>query len=165
MSLTHSGLMAIMLNAASVPLDKLQWIGHIVGAEGIKVDPAKTDTVRSWPTPKNASHVRSFLGQANYFRKFIKDFAKIAHPLTELTRKDTTWAWTDKCQQAFDRLKDALTSTPNPEFSQPFEVSTDASGYGLGAVLSQNGHPVAFESRELTPAERNYTTTEQEHWV
>jgi hypothetical protein len=104
---------------------ELQWLGHIVGAEGIKVDPAKTDTVRSWPTPKNASHVCSFLGLANYFRKFIKDFANIAQP--ELTRKDTIWAWTDKCQQAFNRLKDALTSAPVlklPDFSQPFEVST-----------------------------------------
>jgi hypothetical protein len=90
----------------------------------------------------------------------------LRHNCTSLsTTKDTTWAWTDKCQQAFDRLKDALTSEPvlkQPDFSQHFEVSTDASGYGLGAALSQNGHPVAFESRKLTPAERIYTTTDQE---
>jgi hypothetical protein len=89
---------------------ELEFLGHIVGAEGIKVDPRKTETVRQWPTPKNVSHVRSFLGLANYFRKFIKDFAKIAYPMTELTKKDTPWTWTDNCQTAFDRLKDALTS-------------------------------------------------------
>jgi hypothetical protein len=133
------------------------------------VDPGKTETVReSLAHPQNRKPHTLVLGLAKYFRKFTKDFAKIAHPSTELTKKDTAWVWTNDCQQAFDRLKHALTSAPVlklPDFSQPSEVSTDASGFGLGAVLSQGGHPVAFESRKLTPAERNYTTTDKKCWV
>lgn len=109
--------------------------------------------------------VRSFLGLANYFRKFIQGYAKLASPLTDLTKKTSEFIWLNACQEAFDGIKWALTHAPvlrSPKPEEPFEVVSDASLQGLGAVLLQESQPVAFESRKLSPAERNYTTTEQE---
>jgi len=125
--------------------------------------------IQNWPTPSNATQVRSFLGLANYYRRFIQDFAHIAAPLNELTRKDQTFVWLPRHQAAFDRLKAALTSAPVlalPDFTRPFEIHTDASGVAIGAVLSQEAEqgsrPIAYFSATLTPAERNYATYDQE---
>ena len=109
--------------------------------------------------------MRSFLGLTNYFRKFVKGYSPMTAPLSNLLRKNVPWLWSDSCQEAFDDLKTALTSAPVlalPKAGVPFEVISDASGFGLGAILQQDGRPVAFESRKLLPAEENYTTTEQE---
>ena len=109
--------------------------------------------------------VRSFLGLCNYFRKFIDHYSGIAVPLTNLTRKSVGWNWTGKCQDSFEKLKRSLIEAPllrTPDESKPYDVVTDASDLGLGAVLLQEGHPVAFESRKLNSAELNYTVTEKE---
>ena len=149
-------------------LQQIEFLGHIVSGEGIRVDPRKIQVVQDWPVPKSVQEVRSFLGLANYFRRFVHAFATIARPLQRLTCKDVKWGpqtWDDKCQQAFDLLRQKLTTAPLlalPDFSKPFEVIADASDYALGAILMQDGRPVAFESRKFTPAEVNYHTTEKE---
>ena len=142
-----------------------RFLGHVVSAEGIRPDPKKVASVQEWPVPKNVHDVRSFMGLVNYFRKFIKDFATLAAPLTDLTRAKHLWAWTDRCEQVFLALKHCLTDAPllvSPDVSKPYEVVTDASTVGIGAVLLQDNRPIAFESRKLSNAEKNYHTTEQE---
>ena len=144
---------------------EIQYLGHIVSAQGIRPDPRKVSAVQSWPVPQNLHDIRSFLGLCNYFRKFMDHYSSVAHPLTNLTKKSVGWSWTGRCQDAFEKLKALLTAAPllrTPDESKPYEVVTDASDLGLGAVLLQDGHPVAFESRKINFAELNYTTTEKE---
>jgi RNase H-like domain found in reverse transcriptase/Reverse transcriptase (RNA-dependent DNA polymerase)/Integrase zinc binding domain/Chromo (CHRromatin Organisation MOdifier) domain/Retroviral aspartyl protease len=145
--------------------DNLLYLGHVVDKEGVKVDPGKIAAVTTWPPPKDLQQLRSFLGFANYFRKFIQGYSQMVLPLTDLTRKSVHYAWTPKCQAAFDGVRMALTNAPTlvlADETKAFEVVTDASGFALGAVLLQNGRPIAFESRKMNAAERNYPVTEQE---
>ena len=148
---------------------EVEFLGHIVSAKGIAVDPKKVQVVKDWPRPTNTKELRSFLGLANYFRKFIQGYSKLVAPLTKLTQDGTNWKdpdiWSSACQDAFDAVKRCLTEAPvlaAPDFTKPFEVVCDASVSALGAVLLQEGRPVAFESKKLTSAEYNYSTTEQE---
>lgn len=149
--------------------DKMEFLGHVVSGEGITVDPKKIATVHDWPVPKNIKELRSFLGFANYYRRFVKDFSKLAGPLTTLTRKDEIYRWTADEQEAFEKLKVALTTTPvliPPNQYLPFRITCDASDYAIGAVLShitpEGDQPIAYESRKLSVAERNYATHEKE---
>jgi hypothetical protein len=145
--------------------EEIHFLGHIVNSEGIRPDPKKVEVVPNWPVPKNVHEVCSFLGLANYFCKFISHFLKVAAPLTNLTKKFHVWAWTGKCQDAFEKLKHLLTEAPllrTPNESKTYREVTDASDIGLGGVLLQEGHPIAYESRKLNSAEQNYTTTERE---
>lgn len=146
-------------------------LGHIVCAEGILPDPDKIRAVAEFPTPTSVRDVRSFLGLCSYFRRFIRGFADVAEPLTSLLAKDHRFTWTPTAAATFDRLKTLLTSAPvlrHFDPSAPTELHTDASGTGIGAVLAQRfpnapmENPVAFASRTLTKAERNYSTTEKE---
>jgi hypothetical protein len=144
---------------------EVAFLGHRVGADGIKVDPDKVKAVESWPTPETQTHVRSFLGLANYFRRFLNGYASVVRPLNELLKKDVTWCWTSACEAAFQAVKAALVSAPilrAPDENKPYEIVCDASGFGLGAVLLQDGHPVAFESRALTKPEIKYHATDRE---
>ena len=144
---------------------ELKFLGHIVGRDGLKVDPAKTAALRDMAPPTDVSALRSFLGLANYFRRFLKDYAKRVAPLTSLTGAKAVWRWGSAEQEAFDWVKQALTDPPTlaaPDFRKPFTVTVDASIVGIGATLEQEGRPVAYESRKLSPAERNYITTDQE---
>jgi hypothetical protein len=154
---------------------EVHYLGHVISADGIKVDPNKTKAVHTWPVPKTLKQLRSFLGFANYFRKFIQGYSRLVTPLTDLTKgaankfQNITHLWTDHCQASFDDVKHALTHAPvlaMPDLNKPFEVVADARGDqhsgALGAVLLQDGHPVAYESRKLSSAEVRYTTTEQE---
>ena len=144
---------------------ELLYLGHIVGAYGIRVDPAKIAAVSSWPVPKDLHEMRSFLGLTNYFRKFVQGYATRCRPLTNLTRKSVPFVWTAECNAAFNGLKQDLTTAPvlaSPDNSKPFEVVTDSCQWSIGAVLMQEGRPVAYESRKMIPAELNYTVTEQE---
>ena len=149
-------------------MKEIEFLGHIVSGEGIKVDPRKVQVVQDWPVPNSVQAVRSFLGLANYFRRFIHAFATIARPLQWLTRKELKWSaatWTDECQTAFELLKAKLTSAPLlalPDFSKPFEIIADASDFALGAILIQEGHPIAFESRKFTDPESRYHAGEKE---
>ena len=149
---------------------ELAFLGHIISKEGIRTDPAKIDKVRDFPQPKNLTQLRGFLGLASYYRRFIKDFYKIANPLNKLLRKNTSFNWTDTQQQAFDHLKNCLISSPiltYPKWDCPFLLFTNASTFAFGAVLSQkdeegNERVVAYASRSLLPTEKNYTATELE---
>ena len=128
------------------------------------MDPGKVAAVRDWPTPKNLKEVRGFIGFANFYRRFIKDFAKLARPLHNLTKKEVPFHWDQEQQKAFDDLKTAFTTAPilrlwNPEL--PTKVEVDASGFATGGVILQqqedeHWRPVAFQSSSMNDAERNY---------
>jgi hypothetical protein len=138
---------------SSFAQSEIRYLGHIVDKQGIRPDPKKVEAVQTWPVPKNVHDVRSFLGLVNYFRKFIEHYSEIAVPLTNLTKKSHPWVWNGRCQDAFEMLKQKLIEAPLRRTSDerlPYEVVTDASDLGLGGVLLQEGHPVAFESRKLT---------------
>ena len=146
----------------------IDFLGHVVSAEGISVDPKKIEAIKSWPIPNGVPDVRSFLGLANYYRKFVHDHAAIAAPLTSLLQKERKFKWTQEADDAFNKLKEALTSTPILRIadpSLPFLVTTDASDLAIGAVLTQNDgqgeRPIAYESRKLSPAKLNYPTHEK----
>jgi transposase InsO family protein len=148
---------------------ELLFVGHIVSQGTIRPDPSKLAAVTDWPVPTNATGVKSFLGFTNYYHKFIKGFALMARPLYALTRKGQPFEWTQAAQAAFVQLKEALLSAPclyAPDFKLPFTLHTDASGDGISGVLSQvvtgEEHPVAFISRQLNKAERNYSASEWE---
>lgn len=144
---------------------ELEYLGHIVTAEGVKPNPKKLEAVSNFKQPRNPTDIKSFLRLAGYYRKFIRNFSKIAKPLTELTKKETPFHWTDKTQEAFQTLKDKLCSSPVlkfPDYAKQFTLTTDASNEGIGAILSQDGHPCCYISRTLNPPERNYSTTEKE---
>ena len=130
----------------------MRFLGHVVSENAIVVDPAKVAMVQDWSTPKNATDIRSFLGLAGYYRKFIQDFSKIAAPLTQLTKKNQAFVWDEKCENAFKNLKEKLTCAPVlviPKGNEEMTVYTDACGTGLGAVLMQGGRVVAYASRQL----------------
>ena len=149
---------------------QVEYLGHVVSADGVRMDPRKTSAVRNWPAPTNLQELRKFLGLTNYFRKFIERYSIITAPLTNLTRKGAfvlPTAWTSECQQAFDTLKRSVTDDiilrfPDYSLSFQVEVVTDASLYGTGAVLLQQGRPIAFTSKKFSGAETRYTTGEQE---
>ncbi len=133
---------------------------------------SKLSAVENFPVPATKKQVRAFLGLTGYYRRFIPDYATVAVPLTNLTKKVTPnrIPWNERCDRAFQELKRHLCSDPilqNPDFAKPFVVQTDASDYGVGAVLSQrdsNGsdHPIAYFSRKLLPREQRYSTVEKE---
>lgn len=153
------------LSKCSFLQTELEYLGHLVGADGVRVNPKKVQAVQEFPRPTNVSELRAFLGLSNYFRKFIQNYADTAHPLTAQTGKNSILTWDSACDRAFNGIKDRLTKAPVlalPDPDKTFVVETDASVIGIGAVLMQDGRPVAYESRKLIPAERNYTTTEQE---
>ncbi|KAG5549470.1 hypothetical protein RHGRI_014717 [Rhododendron griersonianum] len=144
-------------------------LGHIVSSKGIEVDKAKIDLIRKLPTPKSVRDVRSFLGHAGFYRRFIKNFSAISRPLCQLLAKDARFVWSDKCEEAFQELKRSLTTPPivqSPDWSLPFELMCDASDYAVGAVLGQrrgkDPFVVYYASKTLNEAQMNYTTTEKE---
>ncbi|KAJ9566605.1 hypothetical protein OSB04_002571 [Centaurea solstitialis] len=146
-------------------LKEVQFLGHIVTQEGIKVDPAKIEAIKDWESPKSPSEVRSFLGLAGYYRRFIEHFSAIATPLTALTKKDVKFEWTSTCEYAFNKLKGKLTSAPIltlPNGTDGFVVYCDASKLGLGCVLMQDGNVIAYASRKLKVHELNYPTHDME---
>ena len=141
----------------------VQFLGHVVSTEGLLPDPSKTAKVEQWPVPTSVKETQQFLGLASYYQRFIKNFAMVAGPLHKLTEKKTPFQWTNQCQEAFEKLKSQLVSAPIltlPNWSKPFILDTDASDNGIGAVLSQmhdgKEHVIAYASRVLTKAERNY---------
>jgi len=147
---------------------KCLYLGHVIGGGQVSLEEAKVKAVTDYPVPTSKKAVRSFLGLTGYYRKFIPDFASIASPLTDLTRKNqpATVQWTKECDVAFKTLKARISTHPvlaSPDFSKGFVLLTDASGHGVGAVLTQldsnrNEHPVAFFSKKLLPREEKYET-------
>ena len=148
------------------------YLWHVVGKGTVRLESSKIEAIKRMPVPRTKKGVRQFLGLAGYYRRFIRDFATIATPLTELTRKSAPQEvkWSLQAQEAFDTLKAKIASSPVlmcPDMSRMFTLQTDTSDYGIGAVLSQTGedgeeHPVAFFSQKLLPRERRYSTIEKE---
>ena len=145
------------------------FLGHIVNSQGIKCDPQKIESVKNWPVPSSVSEVRSFLGLAGYYRRFIPSFSSIATPLTRLTRKGKRFKWSDACQEAFENLKEKLITAPvlsYPDRDSVFVLDTDASDTGIGAVLSQiqNGEEkvISYASKTLSRSQEKYCTTYKE---
>ena len=116
----------------------MKYLGHLISANGVRLDPEKVEKVKEWPGPTTLQDVRSFLGPANYFRKSMQGYSQMVSPLTDLTRTHEAWKWTDECIEAFEKVNYSLTHAPvlqMPEFSKPFEVIADASKFALGGVL------------------------------
>ena len=151
-------------------MKSITFLGSVISSDGLSPDPAKTAAIKDFPKPNNATDVRSFLGLTNYYCRFIKDFAMIAAPLNDLTRKDIKFAWTSSHEAAFNKLKMVLASAPmlaHPKYDDAiFIVTTDASDIGMGAILSlqqqSDERPVAFASKAFNAAEKNYSATEKE---
>jgi hypothetical protein len=143
---------------------EVEFLGYIIGRDGIKRSQEKVETVLNWKYPSSLVEVQSFLGFANFYRRIVRDYSRVARPSTELTKGEArNWKWTAEAQQAFNELKSRFTTAPilahfDPQ--KPVIIETDASDFALGAVLSQLDrenrlHPVAFHSRKFTPAEIN----------
>lgn len=146
-------------------MTEIVYLGHKCSESGIQPDERLIKTIQNYPRPKTVKQIQSFLGLANYYRKFIKGFSNIAAPMNNLLKKDTKFLWTEKCEEAFENLKMALTSPPVlafPDFDKGFDVICDASGYSLGAILEQEGRVVYYASRTLNDAERKYSATQRE---
>ncbi|GJW74310.1 putative nucleotidyltransferase, ribonuclease H [Tanacetum coccineum] len=146
-------------------LQQVAFLGHIVSADGIIMDPSKVEAITKWPRPTTVTEVRSFLGLAGYYRHFIEGFSRLALPLTQLMRKGEKFVWTDEGQDSFEELKWRLVSAPIltlPSGSGGFQIYSDASKKGLGCVLMQHGKVIAYASRKLKPYEVNYPTHDLE---
>jgi hypothetical protein len=162
-----------------IGVSEVEFCGHIVGGGVVRTSRSKTKLVEEWPIPTNVHEVRQFLGLASYYRRFVRNFATIAAPLSDLLKetdaelrkkKNRPIAWTARCQHAFEMLKDRLTSEPvlrQPDWHKPFVIETDASEWAIGCTLLQMDsdgvlHPVAFDGRKLQGAELNYAVQEKE---
>jgi hypothetical protein len=142
-------------------MEEVAFLGHVLSAKGVAVQPSKIEAVSKWQSPKSVTEIRSFLGLAGYYRRFIENFSKIAKPMTELLKSNTPYVWPDKCEASFQELKTRLTTTPvltMPDASKDFVVYCDASRQVLGCVLMQGGKVVAYASRQLRKHEENYPT-------
>jgi hypothetical protein len=146
-------------------LDRVCFLGHVISSAGISVDPQKVEAVVNWSRPKTVTEVRSFLGMAGYYRRFVEGFSKIAVPLTQLTHKGARFVWSEACEESFQELKQRLVSAPVltlPIEGEGYAVYSDASKTGLGCVLMQGGKVIAYASRQLKPYEKNYPTHDLE---
>ena len=159
----------LKLKPSKCILFHMKFLGHIVSEEGVSTDPDKILAVKNGSTPKNAKHVRSFLGLCSYYRRFVQDFAKIARPLHRICEKGNKFIWSDDCQESFLALKDALTTAPvlaYPILGQQFILDTDASEHSVGAVLSQvqdgKERVKGYMSKAMNSHERAYCVTRKE---
>jgi len=148
---------------------EISFLGHVINSNGITMEPSKVDAVMKWPQPRNIHDIRSFLGLAGYYRRFVKDFSRVAAPLTNLLHKNTPFNWGVEQETAFTELKQAVSSAPVlivPDPNKPYTVVTDASGFAIGAALCQdhrNGQqPCSYISRKMNNHEMNYPVHEQE---
>ncbi|GJP69707.1 hypothetical protein CLOP_g709 [Closterium sp. NIES-67] len=159
----------VKLSKSEFALEKVQFLGHLVSAQGVHVDPKKIEAVRTWKTPENVKELQQFLGFANYYNRFVPQYAKLAAPLTNLLKKNTSYKWETKHQEAVEQLKQALTSAPVlilPDPERDYVIEADASDQAVGAVLMQdqgNGlQPIAYLSKKLHGAELNYPIHDKE---
>lgn len=149
---------------------EVKYLGFVIGNGGITTDPEKVDAIEKWPVPKNIKQVRGFLGIAGWYRRFIENFSSVVFPITETLSTKRKFSWSPAAQEAFEKVKTLLTSAPvlaTPNFSEKFYLHCDASDYGIGAVLVQldgnnEERPIAFMSKKLNSAQRNYSVTERE---
>ncbi|WVZ70580.1 hypothetical protein U9M48_019235 [Paspalum notatum var. saurae] len=146
-------------------LKEVSFLGHILSEKGVAVDPSKVKDVLNWKQPETVIEIRSFLSLAGYYRHFIKDFSKTVKLMTSLTKKNAKYVWSSNCEEAFQTLKELLTSAPvlaQSDITKPFDVYCDASGNGLGCALMQEGRVIAYASRQLRKHEANYPTHDLE---
>jgi hypothetical protein len=146
-------------------LKEVQFLGHVISAEGITVDPSKDYEVLEWKSPRLITQICSFLGLAGYYRRFIPNFSKIAKPMTKLLEKDAKFKWSPQCEEAFLTFKKLLTTAPvlaQPDIERPFDVYCDASDMGIGSVLMQDGRVIAYASRQLRRHATHYPTDDLE---
>lgn len=156
----------VKLSKCSFAQRSLAYLGHIISGEGVSTDPSKVEEIKNWKIPENVKQLRGFLGLAGYYRKFVRHFGVIAKPLTQLLKKNTVYKWSSVADTAFVALKNALVTAPVlaiPDFNKTFTIETDASDNGIGAVLQQQGHPIAFLSRPLGPPTSGLSTYEKEY--
>ena len=149
---------------------RLSYLRYIISSDQVQMDPIKLKGISNWPAPSTIKETRKFLGFCNFYRKFIKDYAKITSPINQLVKKNTKFIWTEEAQKAFDKLKKKFEEkpiliTPNP--TKPFEIFADTLNYAIGAVLTQRDdnrvqHPCFFYLKPLSPVEKRYHTSEQE---
>lgn len=147
---------------------QLEYLGHIISAQGVDTDPKKIEAVEKWPTPTNIKQLRGFLGLSGYYCMFVKNYDVISRPLTDLLKKDTLFHWTTQHQTCFNTLKQALVLAPVltlPDFTKPFTVETDASSTGIGVVLSQAHHPVAYISKPRDQKHKHCLPMKRSAWL
>jgi len=148
---------------------EVAYLGHIISENGVKPDPNKIKAITNFPIPRNPKNIKQFLGLVGYYRRFIPQFSKIAKPLTDLLKKDRPFKWEASHTKVFNILRESLCTEPilqYPDFTQPFVLTTDASGNAIGGVLSQGkigkDLPISYVSRVLNKAEQNYSIIEKE---
>lgn len=158
----------LKLSKCSFAQRSVAYLSHVLSAAGVATDPSKVQAILDWPVPTSVRALHGFLGLAGYYQKFVRNFDIIAQPLTELLKKDAIFVWTPAQHQAFTALQSALSSAPVlalPNFQRPFHIDTNASGIGIGVVLHQDNHPLAFISKTLYPRNRGLSAYEKEYLV
>lgn len=151
-------------------LKSVKYLGYIIGHGTITTDPEKVIAIREFPLPRSIRQLRRFLGVCGWYRRFVRNFASVSSPITDMLQKNKKFMWSEEAIEAFNKLKDILSSAPvlhNPDFSRPLSIQCDASQYGIGAVLAQRNDagdeiPIAYMSHKMTTAQRNYSVSEQE---
>ena len=155
----------LKMSKCSFAQTKISYLGHVISQAGVGTDPSKLESIASWPTPSSVKELRSFLELADYYRRFVRHFGIISKPLSNLLKKHTLFIWTPDHESAFQALKAALCQSPVlalPNFARPFTIETDASDVGVGAVLMQDGHPLAYLSKALGTKSKGLSTYEKE---
>nr|GEV26418.1 retrovirus-related Pol polyprotein from transposon 17.6 [Tanacetum cinerariifolium]GEX07176.1 retrovirus-related Pol polyprotein from transposon 17.6 [Tanacetum cinerariifolium] len=158
-----SNVMLLPLEKYVFAVNQLEYLGHVISAKSVVTDPSMIEAMKSWPVPRNIKELRGFLGLTGYYKRFIKGFVTISHPLTRLLKKNA-FKWSDSAQEAFDQLKQAMIQMPVlalPNFDAEFVIETGASRIGLGAALQQGGHPIAYLSNTLAPKHQSLSTYEK----
>jgi hypothetical protein len=153
------------LSKCELWISEVQFLGHIINRDRLDVDPKKVADILDFKAPRDVRGIKSFIGMAGYYRRFIEGLSKIARPMIALLAKKVEFKWTPDCQESFETLKKKLTTTPVlilPDVHKPFSVYCDASYTGLGCVLMQERRVVAYSSRQLKIDERNYPTHDLE---
>jgi hypothetical protein len=156
----------IKLSKCSFVQREISYLGHVISEKGVATDPKKIEAIAQWPTPQNVKELRSFLGLAGYYRKFVRHFGLLVKPLTDLLKKHSVFVWTSIHQNSFQSLQTTLCNSPVlslPDFSKTFSIEIDASGSGVGAILLQDNHPLAFLSKALGPKSRGLSAYEKEY--
>lgn len=162
--------LTINIEKSKFVIKEVKYLGHIIGYGTIKTDPDKVIAIRDFPLPTSVKQLRRFLGTWGWYMRFVRNFASLSAPLTDMLQKARKYTWFEEAKNAFELLKKALCSAPvlhNPDFSRPFLIQCDASKYGVGAVLAQRNEdgeevPIAYMSHKLTSPQKNYTVSEQE---
>jgi hypothetical protein len=151
-------------------VDTVDYLRLVISPKGISMEEKKVQAVKEWPTPQNIKQVQSFLGFANFLRRFVPNYSTLARPLHNWTHKDVKWEWGDKEQDSFEAIKEAICQCPvlaHPDLSKQYYLETDTSGAAMGAILSQRQndgqlHPIAYMSQSFSGAEHNYNTHDKE---